>query len=56
SPCEASIYSLLSATPLHIDEIAAKCALTVADVSAILLRLELSGVIIQHPGMLFSLA
>ncbi len=56
SPCEASIYSLLSATPLHIDEIAAKCALTVADVSAILLRLELSGVIIQHPGMLFSIA
>jgi len=56
SPPEASIYSLLSATPLHIDEIATKSALTVADVSAILLRLELDGIIIQHPGKLFSIA
>jgi DNA processing protein len=55
SPTEASICSVLSATPLHIDEIAAKCALTVADVSAILLRLELNGIIIQHPGKLFSI-
>lgn len=56
SPAEASICSLLSSTPLHIDEIATKCALTVADVSAILLRLELDGIIIQHPGKLFSIA
>jgi DNA processing protein len=56
SPPEASIYSVLSVTPLHIDEIATKCALTVADVSAILLRLELGGIVIQHPGKLFSIA
>lgn len=55
SPREAAIYSALSPTPLHIDDITAKCALTVAEVSAILLRLELNGVIIQHPGKLFSI-
>lgn len=56
SPREAAIYSALSPTPLHIDDITAKCALTVAEVSAILLRLELNGAIIQHPGKLFSIA
>jgi len=56
SPQEAAVYSALTATPLHIDDLTAKCALTVSEVSAILLRLELSGVIIQHPGKQFSLA
>ncbi|MEA5114300.1 MAG: DNA-processing protein DprA [Geobacteraceae bacterium] len=54
SPQEASVYSLLSPVPLHIDEIAAKCALTASEVSAILLRLELSGAISQLPGKHFS--
>lgn len=53
---EAAIYSLLSSTTLHIDEIAARSALTVAEVSAILLRLELNGVISQLPGKHFLLA
>lgn len=56
SPREAAVFSALSATPLHIDEITAKCALTVAEVSAILLRLELNGIITQYPGKLFSIA
>jgi len=55
SPHEATIYSLLSDTPLHIDAIVEKCALTVGEVSAILLRLEVQGVITQLPGKLFSL-
>lgn len=55
SPREAAVLSRLSAAPLHIDEIVAKCALTVGEVSAILLRLELNGVITQHPGKQFSI-
>lgn len=55
SPGEAAVYSTLSSTPLHIDDITAKCALTVAEVSAILLRLELNGIVTQHPGKLFSI-
>ena len=54
SPLEASVYSCLSQSPQHIDEIAAKCALTAGDVSAILLRLELNGAITQFPGKLFA--
>jgi DNA processing protein len=42
--------------PLHIDEITAKCKLTVGDVSAILLRLELKGLVTQCPGMVFSVS
>ncbi|MHC1698434.1 MAG: DNA-processing protein DprA [Geobacteraceae bacterium] len=56
SPQEAAIYSLLSSTTLHIDEIVARSALTVAEVSAILLRLELHGIISQLPGKHFLLA
>jgi DNA processing protein len=56
SPQEATIFSLLSANTLHIDEIAARSALTVAEVSAILLRLELIGIVSQLPGKHFLLA
>lgn len=56
SPPEAAVFSLLSTTPLHIDEISTRSALTVAEVSAILLRLELNGVISQLPGKQFLLA
>jgi DNA processing protein len=55
SPREAAVLSRLSASPVHIDEIVVKCALTVSEVSAILLRLELNGVITQHPGKQFSI-
>ena len=56
SPQEAAIFSLLSTTTLHIDEIVTRSALTVGEVSAILLRLELNGVISQLPGKHFLLA
>jgi DNA processing protein len=55
SPREAALLSRLSASPVHIDEIVVKCALTVSEVSAILLRLELNGVITQHAGKQFSI-
>jgi DNA processing protein len=56
SPQEAAVYSTLSAAPLHIDDIVTKCALTVAEVSAILLRLELQGIITQSAGKHFQIA
>jgi DNA processing protein len=54
SPLEAGIYTLLAGYPLHIDDIIAKSALTVSEVSAILLRLELNGMITQLPGKYFT--
>jgi DNA processing protein len=56
SPQEAAIFSLLSAGTLHIDEIVTRSALKVGEVSAILLRLELNGIISQLPGKHFLLA
>jgi DNA processing protein len=55
SPKEAAIYTLLAASPLHIDEIITKSALTVGDVSAILLRLELKGAVTQLSGKHFAI-
>lgn len=51
---ERAVWEIVSATPLHIDEITAKSKLTVGEVSAILLRLELQGVIAQLPGKMFA--
>jgi len=56
SPQEAAVFSLLSTTAIHIDEILTRSALTAGEVSAILLRLELNGVISQLPGKQFLLA
>jgi DNA processing protein len=56
TPQEAAVYTLLAGSPLHIDAIIVKSALTVGEVSAILLRLELKGAIMQLPGKLFAIA
>jgi DNA processing protein len=53
---EQQVWEILGGTPLHIDEITAKCKLTVGEVSAILLRLELKGIVTQFPGMIFSVS
>ena len=55
-PRERGIHDLLSGGPLHIDEIAAKGRLTVQELSAMLLRLELQGVVMQLPGKYFTTA
>ncbi|HTP64898.1 MAG TPA: DNA-processing protein DprA [Geobacteraceae bacterium] len=55
APQEAAIYTLLAGSPLHIDDVITKCALTAGEVSAILLRLELKGAIMQLPGKLFAI-
>jgi DNA processing protein len=56
TPQEAAIYTLLAGAPLHIDDIIVRSALTVGEVSAILLRLELKGAVMQLPGKLFATA
>jgi DNA processing protein len=56
SPLDAKLVTLLAPNPLHIDEIITKSALTAPEVSAILLRLELNGLITQLPGMYFQVA
>lgn len=56
TPQEAGIYTLLAESPLHIDDIIVKSELTVGDVSAILLRLELKGAVTQLPGKHFAIA
>lgn len=56
SPDEEKVHRQLAASPLHIDEITVKSALTAGDVSAILLRLELKGAVQQLPGKYFAVA
>lgn len=52
-PAEAALFALLAPEPLHIDQIVAKSALTVGELSAMLLRLELKGAVTQLPGKYF---
>ena len=56
SPGEAALYTLLAEAPLHIDDVIVRSSLTVGDVSATLLRLELKGAVIQLPGKYFSIS
>jgi DNA processing protein len=55
-PTEAAVSELLIDGPMQIDEIAIKAGLTVQELSAMLLRLELQGVVMQLPGKLFALS
>ncbi len=56
TPRESALYTLLAEAPLHIDEIIVKSALTVGEVSAILLALELKGAVMQLPGKIFAIS
>jgi len=56
SPEEEKITALLAEKPLQIDELTVRSGLTVPAVSAMLLRLELQGAVMQIPGKIFSLA
>jgi len=51
---QAMVYKHLDLYPGHIDHITASSGLTSAQVSAALLDLELSGLIVRHPGNKFS--
>jgi DNA processing protein len=56
SPREASIYELLAHAPLHIDEIITQTELTAAEVSSMLLHLELKGAITSLPGTHYAIS
>jgi DNA processing protein len=55
TPKEAAIYELLARSPLHIDDIIAQSELTAAEVSSMLLHLELKGAVLPLPGTHFSI-
>jgi DNA processing protein len=50
TPKEAAIYELLARSPLHIDDIISQTELTAAEVSSMLLHLELKGAVTPLPG------
>jgi DNA processing protein len=50
TPKEAAIYELLARSPLHIDDIITQTELTAAEVSSMLLHLELKGAVMPLPG------
>ena len=54
TPQEAELYALLCQGPLQMDDIMVRSALTVGELSATLLRLELKGAIMQLPGKHFA--
>ena len=50
TPREAAVYEILARSPLHIDDIIAQTELTAAEVSSMLLHLELKGAVTPLPG------
>lgn len=56
TPKEAAIFELLSRSPLHIDDIIAQTELTAAEVSSMLLHLELKGAVTPLPGTHYAVA
>ncbi|MDO9067033.1 MAG: DNA-processing protein DprA [Deltaproteobacteria bacterium] len=56
SPKEAAIFELLARSPLHIDDIISRTELTAAEVSSMLLHLELKGAVTPLPGTHYAVA
>jgi len=52
---EQKIIDLISAKKLHIDDLIATAGLSSAEILSALTRLELQGIVQQHPGKFFSL-
>jgi DNA processing protein len=53
---EERLCTLMNDAPLHIDELTVRSGLTAQSVSAMLLRLELQGAVVQLSGKVFSLS
>ena len=53
SPEEAALLKILDKVPKHIDEIAQEANMPVQRIAAILLELELKGLVSQLPGKYF---
>jgi DNA processing protein len=50
---EAGLLEAIGPYPVHIDELARRCNQEIGALNAILLQLELKGVVVQEPGKLF---
>jgi DNA processing protein len=55
-PDAARVCELMADGPCHIDDLTVRSGLTVGELSAMLLRLELQGVILQLPGKMFTMS
>jgi len=53
---EKNLLEMISRDKIHADELIAGSGLAAADVSSALIRLELKGYVVQHPGKYFSSA
>lgn len=56
SAVESAVVAHLLEAPCHIDELVGRCRLTPGELSVMLLRLELRGVVQQLPGKYFALS
>lgn len=56
TPREAAVYELLAQGPRHLDEITAALELTAGEVSAMVLGLELKGLLVQLPGSHYTIS
>ena len=54
TPEEKKILNELSPYPIHIDKLVRNLSLSAAQVSSLLLQLELKGLVTQSPGKLFT--
>ena len=50
---EARLLEAMGPYPVHIDALARRCNLEIGPISAILLQLELKGIVVQEPGKFF---
>lgn len=55
SPEETRVFKALSPYPIHIDELVRKVNMDAGHLSAILLQLELKGIVGQSPGKMFTM-
>jgi DNA processing protein len=56
TPREAAVYALVAQGPRHLDEITQALELTAGEVSAMVLGLELKGMLVQLPGSYYSIS
>lgn len=56
TPREAALYELVAQGPRHLDEITVALELTAGEVSAMVLGLELKGLLVQLPGSYYSIS
>jgi DNA processing protein len=54
SPAEQAVLNTLEAYPIHIDDLGRKMSLDAGKLAAILLKLEIAGLVRQSPGKRFS--